>query len=270
MSKDEVNYVLTTGGRIAYRSVGNGKKLILAFHGFGSSAIADFGCMLELLQNDYTVLLIDLPHHGQTKWNKEVQFEEEHLVQIVNELVQEGCSFSLLGYSMGARICMSVAIAMPVRVRQMILVAPDGFYKDRYYSFLMQTAIGSCFFRLGLEHEGLSRFVLKLLGRLGLLPAITQRMVLAVLNNEDRRQQVLNGWPCFSKMQPDLSKLRSIMSEHTLTMHLILGVKDEVIKNNGAVSFANGLRNVQLHRLERGHRVIDAQNAAAVMAAIGL
>ena len=113
---------------------GKGPKLLVCFHGFGESA-AEFSCLEPSLGDIYTLVAIDLPFHGSTRWNGEV-FDQEivrHLAEKILEHYQLSI-FSVLGYSLGGRVALSLVEALPQQVQQLILVAPDGV-RDTFWVY---------------------------------------------------------------------------------------------------------------------------------------
>ena len=52
---------------IHYLSMGSGKQILIALHGYGDNA-ALYKVLLPSLGNRYTIYAIDLPYHGRTRW----------------------------------------------------------------------------------------------------------------------------------------------------------------------------------------------------------
>src|SRR6218665_602262 len=94
-----------------YKKEGNGSKILVAFHGYGNDCSL-FDILIPYLKDDYTILSFDLPFHGQSIWPKTVAFTQQHL-NILTEQILELCQvkkISLLGYSLGGRICMNILV----------------------------------------------------------------------------------------------------------------------------------------------------------------
>ena len=84
---------------------GTGDKLLICFHGFGEDA-EKFRSLEPSLGSHYTVVSIDLPFHGKTRWQKDDIFYPDDLKKLINEILQT-CgkkTFSLMGYSLGGKI----------------------------------------------------------------------------------------------------------------------------------------------------------------------
>ena len=61
------HFIRSGDQNLHYLQYGNGPRLLLAFHGYGHDATS-FEVLIPFLQERYTILCIDLPHHGQTDW----------------------------------------------------------------------------------------------------------------------------------------------------------------------------------------------------------
>jgi pimeloyl-ACP methyl ester carboxylesterase len=72
--------------RIHYFQWGRGEKILLCFHGYGESA-ASFGFLSEALGQDFTILAIDLPYHGETQWRGGLYLDPRDLLEIMNGIV---------------------------------------------------------------------------------------------------------------------------------------------------------------------------------------
>ncbi len=96
------------------------EPVLILLHGFlGSSA--DWQELVNILQDDFRILTVDLPGHGDSPWSAEYDFDR--FCQALKQTIeQQGInSFSLLGYSLGGRLAMAYACAHPDQVEQLIL-----------------------------------------------------------------------------------------------------------------------------------------------------
>src|SRR5215204_1593318 len=109
------SYIHIDDFTVHYQKAGEGSSIILCFHGFG-----EHGRSFEQLAakiEDYTIIAIDLPFHGQTNWNRDKAFTTEDLINIIKACPEiHDKSFGLLGYSMGGRIALSLYEILPQKV----------------------------------------------------------------------------------------------------------------------------------------------------------
>jgi 2-succinyl-6-hydroxy-2,4-cyclohexadiene-1-carboxylate synthase len=101
---------------------GEGPRLVLA-HGFTQSGLV-WGGLDDDLARDHQVVLVDLPGHGGST---DIRAD---LVDGGRLLGDVGGKADYLGYSMGARVCLHLALARPDLVRRLVLVSGMAGIED--------------------------------------------------------------------------------------------------------------------------------------------
>ncbi len=143
----DTHFITYRNSTIAYRRTGSGKEWLFCFHGYGYDGLS-FDIFSSLLHKRYTIIAIDLPFHGQTNWQEGLLFEPEALVSIIHSIKSPDLKMSLLGYSMGGRVVMQLAQLVPEEINKIVLVAPDGFHKNKWQWLSTQTLAGNRLFAL--------------------------------------------------------------------------------------------------------------------------
>ena len=103
---------------------GEGPRLVLA-HGFTQSGQV-WGGLADDLAADLQLVLVDLPGHGGSSAVRSGLAEGAQL------LGEVGGAGDYLGYSMGARFCLHLALARPGLVDRLVLVSGTGGIDDPY------------------------------------------------------------------------------------------------------------------------------------------
>ena len=103
-------------------SIGRGPRVVMA-HGFTQTGRV-WGSMEAELARDHEVTLIDLPGHGGSSGVAASLAEGAAL------LAAAGGRASYLGYSMGARYCLHVALARPDLVERLVLISGTAGIDD--------------------------------------------------------------------------------------------------------------------------------------------
>lgn len=158
------------GVRVRYVDYGDGPPLLLV-HGMAGSW-ESWLANIPALGDRYRVIAVDLPGFGAS----EALPEDEDFggyVRLLEALLDELCvgAVGLVGHSLGGLVTLSLAAAMPHRVRCLVLVSGGG----AELSALRLKAIQSVFwlFRLVLAVPGALRLIVTTpLGRLLLSPAV--------------------------------------------------------------------------------------------------
>lgn len=106
----------------AYGEVGEGPAVLL-LHGFMGSK-ADWTTLIETLADAYRVIAVDLPGHGESEAPEDVgrygmATVAEDLAALLGHLAVERAH--LLGYSMGGRLALFMALAQPERWQSLLL-----------------------------------------------------------------------------------------------------------------------------------------------------
>ncbi|MFW6070707.1 MAG: 2-succinyl-6-hydroxy-2,4-cyclohexadiene-1-carboxylate synthase, partial [bacterium] len=116
-----------------YQIAGNGPPLVL-LHGFTGSS-DNWAGLMEALSADYTLIAPDLPGHGQTTDGDplpEDAYTMPAVARDLDALLQHlGLpSTHLLGYSMGGRLALYLALQQPERWRTLILESASPGLRD--------------------------------------------------------------------------------------------------------------------------------------------
>ncbi len=109
-------------GTLHVETEGRGPRLVLA-HGFTQTGRVWAG-MDRDLATDHQVVRVDLPGHGASS---DVAADLEQGARL---LAEAGGRATYLGYSMGARFCLHVAIARPDLVENLVLISGTAGIED--------------------------------------------------------------------------------------------------------------------------------------------
>jgi 2-succinyl-6-hydroxy-2,4-cyclohexadiene-1-carboxylate synthase len=93
-------------------------------HGFTQTGRV-WGSMDENLERDHQIVLVDMPGHGGSS------DVSSTLVDGALQLARVGGRATYLGYSMGARFCLHLALALPAAVDGLVLISGTAGIDDR-------------------------------------------------------------------------------------------------------------------------------------------
>jgi pimeloyl-ACP methyl ester carboxylesterase len=261
---DTSGYISVGSERLHYLQWGSGKKLLLAFHGYGDDAEI-YAPMRDHLVNDYTILSVNLPHHGESKWGN-TSLSKKDLVALVQKIKTDYTvdKLSLLGYSLGARVCMVILEQLPASIDKVLLLAPDGLRVDPYFYFFTNTALGKKMFRNMLEKPEPYISMVNSLRKVNMVHASRHKFAMHFLQSEERRSFLLKVWPGLSELVPNTAKVKRAIRQYRIPVFIFMGVHDKIINPSIAKKFKSGLDTVKLTILEKGHRVLDEYNAKQI------
>lgn len=261
------NYISVGSGQLHYLQWGTGKKLLLAFHGYGNDASV-FHPFSPYLGTEYTILSLDLPHHGRSKWIEETALLKSDLVKLVERLKTQFhvTKVSLLGYSMGGRVCLTLVELLPESIDKVVLIAADGLSRNFYYYFLTRTLIGKKLFRHMLENPERYFKIMDWLKNKNIVNAARHKFAMQYLQSAEMRKFLLQVWPGMRYMVPNPRRLKTAIHQYEIRIAIFMGAYDRIIPAGLAEEFKKGLDSVKVFTLEKGHRVFDRDNAQQIAA----
>lgn len=243
------------GIQMHYLTMGNGPRLVLAFHGYGQNA-----ALFHFLQPaECTLLSFDLPYQGKTIMQEAEVLSKENLKELVAQVMTKYkvSKVSLLGFSLGARICLCLVELMPQNIRNVVLVAPDGLSPNYFYRFLTSSALGRFLFRAFVQYGQHLMGVFSFFQRLGVIDRSLYKFALPYIRTKESRQLLYRIWLSTRHLIVPASILYRMMKANNIHVHLIMGHHDRVIPVQQAKKFKGKNPLVHLHIFERGHNLLD-------------
>jgi len=266
---NEAGYVQAGNEKLHYLKWGSGKRLLLAFHGYGNDA-AIFLPLQEYIGNEYTILSFDLPFHGESNWAEGSLLTMSSLAAMVRLLMAEYKvdKVSLIGYSMGGRVCFTIVSCLPESIDKVTLLATDGLAINGYYYFFTRTYLGKFFFRNMLKNPRPYIKVVEWMKKRNWVHESRYRFVSYYLQSKESRKLLLKVWPAMRDLVPDPRKLRSLIKQYRIQVTIFMGKHDKIMPPVIAEKFKSGLDTVQLFILEKGHRVFDNETAQQIASSL--
>lgn len=251
---------------ICYRRFGEGPRYLLCFHGYGEQASA-FDFLENHIGSQYTVFAIDLPFHGKTEWKEGLDINKSDLLSLADACMGEpNRRFSLMGFSLGGRIALSVFEAASHRVEQLVLLASDGLKVNFWYWLATQTWMGNRFFALTMKKPGWFMGMLKLMNRMHLINASIFKFVDHYIGNKEVREQLYTRWTAFRKIKSTRKNLRTLIQQHQTPVHLVYGKHDRIILPNGGKKLQKGIEEYcSLDIIASGHQVLHGKHAIDIL-----
>ncbi|MEE8471490.1 MAG: alpha/beta hydrolase [Dehalococcoidia bacterium] len=124
---------------IHYLTAGSGPPVVL-MHG-GASDSQDWAETMDALSHSYTLYAPDMVGYGKSDRHRGSYYLSD-FVKFTHGLVQKLglTSFSLVGHSLGGRVCLEIALRHPELVSTLVLVDSVGFVKLAWWGTLLGSA----------------------------------------------------------------------------------------------------------------------------------
>lgn len=262
------DFIAYKSSQVHYSYGGSGQHVLLCLHGYGETENS-FHFLEKYLPPHYQLIAIDLPWHGKTQWKEEKVFTVFDLLQITESVLEArslaGKSFTLLGFSMGGRMSLSLLQAVPHRVQKMILLAPDGLKVNFWYWLATQTWLGNRLFRFTMKHPAWFFYIILAGNRLGMINRSVYNFAKHYIHEKTMRRQLYLRWSGFRKIRPDLKEIKKKILSQKIETHLVYGAFDRIIRHERGTKFSKGIENYcKLHIIKAGHQLLQEKNAALI------
>jgi pimeloyl-ACP methyl ester carboxylesterase len=261
---------------ISYRCFGSGPRPALCFHGYGEDA-SSYDFLDKYAGDQYSFYSIDLPFHGETEWNEGFNFTTGELVEIVN-LILSGTNLqsstsnfqlTLLGFSLGGRIALTLCEAIPEKVERLVLLAPDGLKTNFWYWLATQTWSGNKFFSFTMKHPGWFFGFLKVLNKLKLVNASIFKFVNYYIGDKEVRRLLYARWTTLRKLKPHLPTIKSEVRKDNIKVRLIYGRHDRIILSSVGEKFRKGIEEqCTISVIHSGHQVLHEKHIDELLPAL--
>lgn len=241
-----------------YTKLGNGKEILLLFHGFGQDNTA-FTPLAQSLSHRYTCYIFDLYFHGKSTWAHDEQpLEKKEWRAILQQFLLENQidSFSLLGYSMGGKFVLATLEAYADRIHKVFLLAPDGVKTSFWYNLATYPIVLRKVFKSMINHPERFLSISKTLNRIGVVDKGVLRFAEHQMNTIEKRQRVYYSWVVFRKLKFNTRALAARINQYTIPVTIIVGKYDKVITPASMNSFVKLLHEPRLIVIETGHNFL--------------
>jgi pimeloyl-ACP methyl ester carboxylesterase len=261
-----IHYYYTTGGN----------KILFCFHGYSEEG-SSFSFLEKNICKGFSFFAIDLPFHGKTDWKDGLIFTKTDLQNIIEEILtvhtlkQQAADLklTLIGYSLGGRIALSLYQAMPDQIEKLVLIAPDGLKVNFWYWLATQTYAGNNFFRFVLKYPGWFLWFLKRVNKLGLVNTSIYKFVHHYIGDKEVRRLLYVRWTTLRKHKPNLKLIRSLVVKNNTPVRLLYGKYDRIILSSTGEKFKRGMEEqCTLTVIQSGHQLLQEKYATEVIQAL--
>lgn len=240
---------------LAYQQSGNGVEPLLLFHGFGQDHSA-FAPLFGPLSGRYTFYSFDLFFHGRSQWPfGEMPLSKEYWHELLDQFLRENKieKFSLLGFSLGAKFALASFEALPSKVNNVFLLAPDGINTNTWYSLATYPIALRALFKSMITKPGIFSTIVKIAKGLSIIDKKVLRFSESQMQTEENRRRVYYSWVVFRHLHVDLKKLVSLFNGSATSVLVLIGQYDKIITAKNVQGFTSKLLRARLQILATGH-----------------
>ncbi len=261
---------------INYYRFGSGLALAICFHGYGEDGRL-FSFLEKYAGEIYTFYSLDLPFHGKTEWNEGLMFTANDLQQIVIGIIKtdqpnfsSNESLTLLGFSLGGRVALSLYQEQPQTIKKILLLAPDGLKVNFWYWLATQTLIGNQLFFFSMKNPGWFLGFLRAANKLKLVNASVFKFVNYYIANKEARLHLYQRWMCLRRLKPDSLRIKNYIRQYRTKTKLIYGRYDRIILPVRGEKFRDGIEEFcTIDVIDSGHQVVHENHVEQLLPALG-
>lgn len=244
--------------RLCYHKIGNGKKILLFFHGYGQQGKV-FEENSRLLREEYTCYLFDLFFHGESAWGLgENVLSKAYWNELLLAFLQEHNigKFSLAGFSLGGRFVFASINAAPNRIEKVFLLAPDGVKTNFWYNLATYPIAFRKLFKSMVLHPSRFYTIARFIYTIGLVDKGLIRFAESQMRTAVMRSRVYYSWVVFRALKFDMKEMALLIHKNKIKTTLVIGRFDKVITRKNMQKLLQYLPDCKLEILETGHNGI--------------
>lgn len=240
-------------------ALGHGPKTLLAFHGIGQ----DYRCFLplvEVLKNQYTFYLFDLPFHGQSPALASEKLTLEAWKAFLEDFlkIHQIENFSLMGFSMGGKFALATLQLFAERTESCWLLAPDGITESPWYGLATRFWVSKKLFRFFVSNVNYFKKLANLLVKFKLIEKSAVKFAESTLATAEQRERVYRSWIGFSLMRADIKLIAQLVKENQIDLKIFLGKHDSLLPAHYVLPLTTQLPDIKPIVLKTGHhRLIE-------------
>jgi pimeloyl-ACP methyl ester carboxylesterase len=261
------DFSIVNGSSLFYVRHGHGDKVMLLFHGFGQDHKV-FKTIVDHLSTDYTCYSFDLYFHGSSTWvSDQNALTKKQWAQTIEAFLKKNniSNFSLLGYSLGGKFVMATLEAFPERIKELILIAPDGIKISFWYILATRPLLLRNIFKSMINHPGRFETISKIIQSLGLLDKSALRFAETQMDTIEKRKKVYHSWVVFRQFRFEMKNIANLINSNKIRLLVIVGKYDKVIKAKSMNRLLQYVDQYELELLDAGHNQLLEKASAGLI-----
>lgn len=247
---------------VEFNVFGHGEKKLLLFHGFGQDL--QIAQMMSSLYSDYTIISTNLFYHSFDIVNDEFYELGEVTIKefvslfesLLNDLsIGEEC-FSVLGYSIGGRLASVFVENSGLKIKELFLIAPDGYQFSFFYWFVTYTRLGLKSYNMVMNNIYEFKELANFLKKIKLLPSNLYKFFIISIGLKRNRTIAPKVWRVYKLLVVNEGLLKSKVKKENIDVKVFLGAYDPVIRLKQVKKRLSKFAN-EIVVVNKGHKILS-------------
>ena len=241
---------------IGFRKWGNGKDWLFCFHGYGEESTS-FAPFAAALTDRFTMVAIDMPFHGTTDWREGLLFTPQDLVAIIQLIKPIDHPLFIFGYSMGGRMALSLISLIPQEISGGVLVAPDGWHRNKWQWLATQTLLGNLLFKQIMKQPKGMLWLVNKAHQIGWFNNSIHKFIYSYLADKEQRLILYKRWTTMRRFTRANWLIVEKILAHHISLQLVFGKYDKIIVAKHANKyFKKAAPYLKIIELPAGHQLL--------------
>ena len=263
---EKANTFLHNNLKREYQVLGQGDRILYAFHGFGRSLL-EWEVFLPWLGQEFTIFAFADFFHGESEFpiNRLAlsPLKKEEITAFFTAFAAENdhSDINLMAYSSGGRTVLSLIEMQRFTINEVWLFAPDGIKVSFWNRMFTKHKLIQKLYKRIINKPDFFFKLARSLKKVKLLSPSLTYFVLSNMREKQKRQKIYNFWMVYREIIPDIKEVSQLVNEGMIRLHLIFGEEDVVIPPSIGRDFIKNLgKSADLLELKGGHLLIDLKH----------
>lgn len=252
--------------KLHFHEYGEGPEIMLAFHGFGMQG-TQFRTLESAFSSKYKIYSFDLFFHGKTHiHNSSLKVVRKGLTakefagfiqDFLNSMAIKDKKITLLSYSMGSLMALSLIESLPKNIDTAYFIAPDGIKPNKLlYMGSRSLLLNRLFYQLVYSPKTVS-FLLNCLLRFGYIDASLYKILSREFETTESRLTCYNAITFHAKLSFNQDIIAGLMNAHNIRSYFYFGERDRLFPKEIGHEFSKKLKSCFIQVIDDGHDLVN-------------
>ena len=256
-----------------YERYGMGDKVFVAFTGYGMrcNSFEFITQHSNLKKTSYFIIgLFHIESEFLNRRTIDTSLSSKEFYDLFELFLQKEkiSKFSLVGYSIGARLCMQLISTYYNDIENILFIAPDGIIQNRWYKYIMLNNVTRKLFKMTGERSDLVLRIVKFLNSLGFVSRAETAVVMKNIQS-GKLKIVYAVWMAYHNIMPNFKSVSAVILKENIPVSFVFAKDDALIPSTISNKISNSLvdyANIEI--IDDNHQLLKEKNVEIFLKAL--